>query len=1032
MSDSLRAVWSWIAENKEILTALGAVVGILAALNLIRPVQNGIGRVARAAWRVARRDSIQLVSEYLDNLERSLDSLPWWGTEQDAPKLRAYFVPLVVSARIHPSRRLRTLPDSSTATRMEDILRDASKRRVVLLGEPGSGKTTLLRNTCLLLVDQDRRTAQLPRLPVFIRIKEWMAERAGTTLLEEVRYQLASHLGPANAAASERLSKLVLGLAAKGRVVVCLDGLDEVSDEGYEKAAAAISDGSESGELESCRILTSCRTQVYRPSTVEAEAVVEIREFEEGDIRDFLSRFCWEGSAEKSGDSLFLALRATPQLLKCCRNPLRLSIVVSLYRAGSDIPESEAELYHEFCRHLISTRELVLQGRTIKGEEAYALLLPILTTLAFRRHSAAGLGMSEYTRFSLAQVEAAAIEVLGHPSSPTFYLDSISAKELSSAIVARSSLISLRARDQYEFSHLTFQEFLAAEYLTQAEDELDYLARYMAVDHAKWRHVLLLNASAHEDAAYVEALITRLRDMSFPDLAGICVGSAHPRVVPSLSRAIVSSLIDDLHERINSHLHQDAEAKAMHDLFSALAAISAHDTAWGSDAFLRLESFVGSDDRAIQSHAISALGRIRSPASVGVLRRVLLNETMLPVVEEALIRVGTDGSEAVADILQTSSPESVCMSCLRILEATGGHAALEAVAGALYHEVPETAFHGALALGRMIRSPEAQRHVEEISLPASYSAVRGLAAGMRNEVWPFSPPTSNLARLVDRLTLVIRSVRQVPDATVMACLDDLDSRVAGALAIRYAEAMPRHSKPPLPDTVGQLRNFASEPTPQKAFVVVLGYALKRGLKSAVRNWNRLPDDIGQLDRSLKGASAWVVNGLYFTVQAALPAAAWLATLVFLIARAFGRGWLPATFGMLAWWHLLVLFLTYPLGELVGFIYAHAMYLEVDDDSPRLVRVLSSLRGTAGRLAGYSLLGLAYFLIVVRAVLRALWLGLPWGLGVGLAISVLLELFHVARFRLSRDALFRRVNPFLELVLLGYLSEQDVVVSTSGQ
>ena len=474
---------TWLNENQGFLAFIAIIISIFA-LSVSPDTLKKLNQLWINVSQQDRRKRERFHLNYISNLKNFLNSFPWWGNSEDKNSLRRYFVPLALTSTTHPESKMRVIEKDSNISSIEDILSDKSKRRVVLLGEPGSGKTTLLRNTALRLLEQTN-----DNLPVFIRIKNWINKLGNNSLWDELNYQL----GTSNAGmeSDAKINQSIKKKLKNGKFLFFLDGLDEVGEESYQQAVDAINESFRHKYFMNCRFIISCRTQIYKPASINADIVIETREFEEDDIFDFLDRFDWTKFEGKSSRGLFLLLKSKEYLIDNCRNPLRLSIVVSLYRMKSDLPESERELYDEFCRVLTSSRKITWQNKKLKGAIVYEVLKPIFEDLAFSMYSTQK-NFSEYTHFRVTDLKKIILNNYQLKKEKLIAESPVVAvAELANEILRRSSLISIRAKNQYEFSHLTFQEFFAAERIDRESDKIERIVNYIAEDRTKWLHPLL-------------------------------------------------------------------------------------------------------------------------------------------------------------------------------------------------------------------------------------------------------------------------------------------------------------------------------------------------------------------------------------------------------------------------------------------------------------------------------------------------------------------------------------------------------------
>jgi predicted NACHT family NTPase len=122
-------------------------------------------------------------------------------------------------------------------TYANELLSDRDQRRVIILGDPGSGKTTLLKAQGLALLGRTRsssrlKSGQLKRrgeIPIFVILRRFnrsLQSNSETTLLSYIVDEVR-RLGARNP------REFVDRLALASRLVVMLDGLDEVTDAAY-------------------------------------------------------------------------------------------------------------------------------------------------------------------------------------------------------------------------------------------------------------------------------------------------------------------------------------------------------------------------------------------------------------------------------------------------------------------------------------------------------------------------------------------------------------------------------------------------------------------------------------------------------------------------------------------------------------------------------------------------------------------------------------------------------------------------------
>jgi formylglycine-generating enzyme required for sulfatase activity len=170
-------------------------------------------------------------------------------------------------------------------------------------------------------------------------------------------------------------------------------------------------------------------------------------------------------------------------------NPLLLTVIALVQRYRAQLPERRVELYEE------AIEVLLVQWDAVKGLSATAVLQGLELDAGDRRSllEPVALWMMEQR---LREIE---LDDLRRQLSQPFNAMLKDWRQTEKAvngfvhlINARSGLLTERGQGIYAFSHLTFQEHLAARAVADREDYIDYtLAR---VSDSWWREVVLLEA----------------------------------------------------------------------------------------------------------------------------------------------------------------------------------------------------------------------------------------------------------------------------------------------------------------------------------------------------------------------------------------------------------------------------------------------------------------------------------------------------------------------------------------------------------
>ncbi len=428
--------------------------------------------------------------------------------------------------------------------------------RLVLLGDPGSGKSTFVNFVAMCLAGEAtnqsranlaRLTAPLPDekgqdekqrqpwghgrlLPVRVILRDFAARG----LPEAGQKATAKHLWDFIAAELEAAGladyapHLREELLQKGGLLL-LDGLDEVPEAQQRRLQLRETVEDFAAAYRRCRLLVTGRTYAYQKQAWRlpgfAEAV--LAPFSRGQIIRFVEH--WYGhiaelrglhpdDAQGRAETLKRAIFSSDRLSGLAERPLLLTLMASLHAwRGGSLPEKREELYNDTVDLLLDWWESPKTVRTKQGEVKIlqpslaewlkvdrARVRALLNETAYEAHA----GQAELT--GTADVDEGRLvgglmrlsqnpEATANPALLIHYLSQ------------RAGLLLPRGVGVYTFPHRTFQEYLAACYLTD-HDYPDRVAELARQEPNRWREVALLaGAKAARGSAFaVWALVDAL------------------------------------------------------------------------------------------------------------------------------------------------------------------------------------------------------------------------------------------------------------------------------------------------------------------------------------------------------------------------------------------------------------------------------------------------------------------------------------------------------------------------------------------
>jgi hypothetical protein len=397
-----------------------------------------------------------------------LDGLPA-DTDLSATrlKLERLFIPLKASIVSNPEDH----PDAEQNLRDEilsigEVLRRS--QHFALLASPGGGKSTVLKRLATAYASPERRTEisdDLPErdwLPLFLRCRE-LRDRTHRPILELLD-DLPNHSGMDGKEAAG-FREFVHEALREGRVLLLVDGLDEISDPGARTSFAHHLRTFQAMFPLSGIIITSREAGFRLVAGVIATACerVKLAPLEEADVL----RLCEHWHVEVVGNSdkirtearqLAQAIWENDRIRPLVENPLLLTTLLVVKRWMGDVPRNRAALYREAIRVLVRTWNV--EGYSpLDEDETLAQLYFVACAMTER-------GEQQIGQKALLKL----LQEARHELDAELQFTRISPQEFIERIEYRSSLLMQTGhaavegelQPVYEFRHLNFQEYLAA------------------------------------------------------------------------------------------------------------------------------------------------------------------------------------------------------------------------------------------------------------------------------------------------------------------------------------------------------------------------------------------------------------------------------------------------------------------------------------------------------------------------------------------------------------------------------------------
>lgn len=387
------------------------------------------------------------------------------------------------------------------ATAMQAV---ATYSKLMVLGKLGAGKTTFLQH----IATQCNQGKLLPdRLPIFIRLKNFVGDARETGNFSLLNY-ITQEIGFFGA--SDEQVKTLLNY---GRVLILLDGLDEIPDDDSTELVKKIRKFSE--EYYKNQLIITCRIATHQYQ-LEGFTDIEIADFDSSQIEAFVQK--WFASvgrnSREKGKALAaqfmqkLQLSENRQIRELAVTPLLLNLACCVFQARSDFPATRSELYKQGLDILLNRWD---GARSIKRDEVYPRLSLPHTIKLLSQIAAITFKQGHYF-FVQSNVQHYITDYLRNlPAAET----DPEVLQLSSEAVLKSleahGLLVERARGIYSFSHLTFQEYLTARNIVASSEpqilEEKLIDLVSNLTEPSWRKVFLLTAGMLGNPDYLLRLM---------------------------------------------------------------------------------------------------------------------------------------------------------------------------------------------------------------------------------------------------------------------------------------------------------------------------------------------------------------------------------------------------------------------------------------------------------------------------------------------------------------------------------------------
>ena len=478
------------------------------------------------------------------------------STGDEYPGLPGYCQPKIYSEDGEKASRTLIIWDLLSQTQKYPAF-----RRLAIQAWGGFGKTTLLRHVTYSYLTKQYKRYKAPKLlPVLLYLRQWQELLASNppdlpTLIEKHHLPYLPEgqelkLPPAWAENHLR----------QGKMLVMFDGFDEVKEEQRESLSKWLGEQIRSYPHSTFIVTSRPRAFKVHKSNIKLGVELFIKEFNHQQQRRFISQWYLaqeihlragrddsnvRDRAEKQTANLLQQLQEREELGALATNPLLLNMIANLHRSyqGQPLPQRRAELYQDIC---------TLQLKDRPRARGIEMPLPLAETEQLLQGVA--LDMMEKVQEPRITTEDLT-QLIDQHLRRLDTQDPVKSDELLNKIRDVSELI-VKRESEYEFAHLSFQEFLAAKQIKETKQEQLLLDNWQS---QWWRGTILLYAALVNPTSLIRDLIA-LNNEEATTLALRCLEETPRKIDPEIKAeltALQSNVQDQLYQALETYLQNE-------------------------------------------------------------------------------------------------------------------------------------------------------------------------------------------------------------------------------------------------------------------------------------------------------------------------------------------------------------------------------------------------------------------------------------------------------------------------------------------
>jgi predicted NACHT family NTPase len=361
--------------------------------------------------------------------------------------------------------------------------------KLMVLGKPGSGKTTFLQ---YLAIECNKGEFQPNRIATFIRMKEFAEDAKSDSKFNLLNYISQEFL---SSGVEKESTKTLL---TEGKLLILLDGLDEVPAEKSDKVTIEIRKFAQSFYRN--KFVFSCRIAAHK-YRFHGFTEVEVADFNQEQVEVFAKNWFVAVALKSREDgeaigNLFINQLHLPEnqhIRELAVTPTLLHWICLVFQVKDGFPLNRAKLYEQALNILLFRwddmrgikRDRIGCNLTILSRKK---LFCKLATITFEHEN------YFFEKGKILKIIADYLNTLEENNSEVTQLQ-LDREAVLKVMEVQDGLLVQRAQEIYSFSHLAFQKYFTARTIVDFSQTQAWENLVIHITEKRWYEVFILTVS---------------------------------------------------------------------------------------------------------------------------------------------------------------------------------------------------------------------------------------------------------------------------------------------------------------------------------------------------------------------------------------------------------------------------------------------------------------------------------------------------------------------------------------------------------